>query len=304
MKNGIKSKTCYFKNPRKLIKAFGKIDMLNWVPDRQYLKLVYWGETGRKLNLKKPKTFNEKLQWIKIYDRKPEYSTYVDKYEVREYIAKTIGEEYLIPLIGVYKSVDEIPWDKFPNRFVLKCTHGSGSNIICQDKSKLDISNAKKKLSKWMDKNWYWFGREWPYKNIKPRIICEKYMVDESGVELKDYKFFCFNGEPKAMFVATDRGIDTRFDFYDMQFNHLPFMQHYKNAIKKINKPAGFDEMVTLSKMLSKGLPHVRVDFYDINGKVYFGELTFFHFSGFQRFEPQIYDDIFGSWIRLPLDEG
>jgi len=271
-----------------------------FIPDKIYLKMQYWYHFKKILNLNDPKTFNEKIQWLKLYDRKPEYTQLVDKYEVRKYIKETIGEEYLIPLIGVYDSVDDINWDNLPDKFVLKCTHGSQCNIICNDKTKLDIENSKKKLRKWMNRNWYWYGREWPYKNVKPRIICEKYMVDESGIELKDYKYFCFNGKPKIMFVATDRGIDTRFDFYDMEFNHLPIMQHYKNAVKKIVKPKAFDEMAKLASQLSKDIPHVRVDFYDINGKVFFGELTFSHFSGFVEFIPNEWDYRIGSMLKLP----
>ena len=291
------------KNPIKIIKPLGSRGYLNWLPDKIYLKLVYRGAFGKKLDLKNPKTYSEKLQWLKLNDRKPEYSIYVDKYAVRSYISETIGEQYLIPLIGVYESVEDINWDLLPNQFVLKCTHGSGTNIICKNRDELDIKSSIKKLNKWMKMNWYWFGREWPYKNIKPRIICEKYMVDESGTQLKDYKFFCFNGEPKLMFVATDRKIDTRFDYYDLEFNHLPIRQHYKNSYKNIIKPSGFSEMIRLSRMLSKGIPHVRVDFYDINSKIYCGELTFYHFSGFEKFEPEKYDRIFGDLLELPLND-
>ena len=281
--------------PRNLYDNIGKV-----IPDKLHLKIMFRYHMGKKLDFKNPKTYNEKLQWLKIYDRNPKYIELVDKFAVRKYISETIGEKYLIPLLGVYNSVEEIEWSKLPNKFVLKCTHGSTCNIICSDKKNLDISKAKIKLNKWIKRNWFWYGREWPYKDIRPKIICEKYMVDESGTELKDYKFFCFNGEPKAMFVATDRGIDTRFDFFDIEFNHIPVMQHYKNATKHINKPIGFSEMVNLARKLSKGIPHVRVDFYDINGKVYFGELTLFHFSGFRKFEPDKYDKIFGDWLELP----
>jgi hypothetical protein len=250
--------------------------------------------------LNNPKTFNEKLQWLKVYDRKPEYTRYVDKYEVRSYIKETIGEEYLIPLIGVYNSFDEIDFDILPNQFVLKPNHTSGNVYICKDKSKIDYVKLKKEVNAWMKREYYWVHREWPYKNIKPKIICEDYMVDESGTELKDYKFFCFNGEPKAFFIASDRGIDTRFDFFDLEFNHLPVMQHYINATKPLKRPPGLEEMIFLSRVLSKGLAHVRIDFYDINGRIYFGEMTFYHFSGFEKFEPIEYDNLFGSWIELP----
>ncbi|GKX31761.1 glycosyl transferase [Vallitalea longa] len=289
-----------FNNPYKLISYFGEKGILKIIPDDIYLKLIYRGKMKKKLRFQNPKTFNEKLQWLKIYDRNPSYTQLVDKYDVRKYIARIIGEKYLIPLIGVWNRFEDIDFSKLPNQFVLKCNHDSGGLVICKNKSKLDIEAAKRKINKSLKRNYYYLGREWPYKNVKPKIICEKYMVDESGTELKDYKFFCFDGEPKALFVATDRDIDTRFDFYDTEFKHLPFMQHYKNGIKKIVKPVGFNEMVELASKLSKNIPHVRVDFYDIKGKIYFGELTFYHFSGFEKFEPEKYDEIFGSWIKLP----
>lgn len=287
------------KNPNKLIRALGKRNIFNFMSDSKYLRLLFRAEMGYKLDLNNPKTYNEKLQWLKLYDRNPIYTKFVDKYEVREYIKEKIGEEYLIPLIFVYDDVDEIDWDVLPNQFVLKCTHGSGSNIVCRDKEKLDIKGSKKKLNKWMKKNWYWFGREWVYKELKPRIICEKYFVDDTKKGLKDYKFYCFDGEPKAMMVATERGIDTRFDFFDMEFNHLPFEQGAKNSEKEIKKPQTFEEMKELAKKLSRGISHVRVDFYESDKKVYFGELTFFDSSGLAKFEPKEYDYIFGSWVDL-----
>lgn len=288
------------KNPMVIIPFLGGKGMFYHFPDESYLKVLFKAKMNRKINLNNPQTFNEKLQWLKLYDRNPIYTQLVDKYEVRKYVAETIGGEYLIPLIGIWDKFEDIDFSKLPNQFVLKCTHDSGGVVICKDKNNLDIEAARKKISKCLERNFYYYGREWPYKNVKPRIICEKYMVDESDVELKDYKYFCFNGEPKAMFIATDRGIDTRFDFFDMEFNHLPFMQHYKNSDKKIRKPSGFNEMIRISRILSKEIPHVRVDFYDINGKIYFGELTFYHFSGFQKFEPEKYDKVFGSWLELP----
>lgn len=289
-----------------LNKALKKLWHKNYVqafiPTKLYLKIQYKNFMGKNLDFKNPETFNEKLQWLKVYDRNPLYTDLVDKYKVRDYIADKIGEEYLIPLLGVYDSYKEIDFNVLPDQFVLKPNHTSGDVFICKDKSKIDYDTLEQQVNGWLKRKYYWVHREWPYKNVKPRIICEKYMVDESGFELKDYKFFCFNGEPKALFIATDRGIDTKFDFLDLEFNHLPFMQHYKNSTKKINKPAGFNQMIKLSKILSKGIPHVRVDFYDINGRVYFGELTLYHFSGLEKFNPQKYDEIFGGWLRLPLE--
>lgn len=291
----------YIKNPAKIINYFGSKGKLKFISDKLYLKILYYARMGEKLNIDHPKTYNEKLQWLKLNDRKPEYTKMADKYEVREYIRKTIGEEHLIPLLGVYNNFEEIDLNMLPNQFVMKCTHDSGGKVICKDKSKLNKKATKAKMNKYLKRNYYYSGREWPYKNIKPRIICEKYMVDESGVELKDYKFFCFNGEPHILFVASDRENDIRYDYYDMDFNHQPFTQQDKNSDKVIEKPKGFDKMIELSRILSKHIPHVRVDFYEIEGKVYFGELTFYNDSGFRKFEPKIYDEIFGNWITLPM---
>ena len=272
----------------------------NWLPDKIYIKLCYRCHLGKRLNLKEPRTYNEKLQWLKLYNRRPEYTDLVDKYRVREYVKEKIGEEYLIPLLGVWDCADAIEFDLLPDQFVLKCTHDSGGVVICKKKAKLDIQETKKKLDKFMRRDFYRLHREWPYKNVPHRIIAEKYMVDESGTQLKDYKFFCFDGEPKALFVATDRNIDTRFDFYDMDFVHMDVTNGHENADKEIGKPAGFEEMKSLARILSKGMPHVRVDFYDIKGKIYFGELTFFHWSGFVPFVPESYDRMFGDWLHLP----
>jgi hypothetical protein len=253
------------------------------------------------LNLKNPKTFNEKLQWMKLNYRDPLYTTLADKYAVRKYITEKIGDKYLFPILGVYNTVDEIEWEELPNQFVLKCNHDSGSMIICKDKSALDKNTVIKKLSKRMRNNTtYNVSREWPYKNIKRRIMCEKYMADEKG-ELTDYKFFCFDGEPKAMFVATERNSgDVKFDYYDAQFNNLNIVQVHKQSRKEQPKPKGFEEMIKLSKILSQNMPHVRVDFYDIDGKVYFGEFTFFHHAGLVGFTPNSIDELWGSWIKIP----
>ena len=280
-------------------KSFMKISS-KILPDKIYLSLKFKYKMGHFLNLENPQTFNEKLQWLKLYNRKPEYTIMVDKHEVKKYVADIIGEEYIIPTLGVWNHFDEIDFDKLPNQFVLKCTHDSGGLVICKDKNKLDLKAAKQKIEKSLKQNYYWFGREWPYKDVKPRIIAEKYMIDESGYELKDYKFFCFNGEPKMMFIATDRGSDTKFDFYDIDFNHLPFTNGHPNANKKIKRPKNYSKMLALAAKLSFGIPHVRVDFYNINGKIYFGELTFFHWSGLVPFEPEEWDYKLGNWLKLP----
>lgn len=271
--------------------------------DEKYLKKLYKLSIGRELNLERPQTFNEKLQWLKLYDRKPEYTQMVDKYEAKKYVAKLIGEEFIIPTLGVWDRVEDINWDILPDQFVLKCTHDSGGLVICTDKRSLNIKKAHKSLVRALKNNYFLENREWPYKNVKPRIIAEQYMEDESGYELKDYKFFCFDGEPKALFIASDRSNpneETKFDFFDMEFNHLPFTNGHPNSTKEIKKPKGFEAMKSLAAKLSKGIPHVRVDFYDINGHVYFGEMTFFHWSGLVAFEPAEWDNIFGDWLQLP----
>lgn len=257
----------------------------------------------KKMNLENPTTYNEKLQWLKLYDRRPEYTTMVDKYAVKEYVANIIGEEYIIPTLGVWDKFDDIDFDLLPDQFVLKCTHDSGTVVICRDKSTFDIKAAKKKINGRLYYNYFYEHREWPYKNVKPRIIAEKYMEDNETQELRDYKFFCFDGKAKAMFIASDRftpGVETKFDFFDMDYNHLDFTNGHPNADVYPEKPDCFEKMKELSEMVSANIPHCRVDFYVVNSKIYFGEITFFHWSGLMPFNPSKWDEIFGSWINLP----
>lgn len=268
--------------------------------DRTFIKWEYFSGMRKFPNLENPRTFNEKLQWLKLNDIHPEYARLVDKYEAKLAVSQLIGGEYIFPTIGVWDSFDDIEFGSLPDQFVLKTTHDSGGVVVVKDKSAMDITKVRAKIEKSMNNNFFYQHREYPYKNIKPKIIAEKYMVDESGTELKDYKFFCFDGEPKMLFVATDRPFDTRFDFFDMEWNHLPFKQGHPLATKEIKKPAGFEEMKEIARKLSKGFPHVRVDLYDINGKIYFGELTFFHFSGNVPFEPEEWDYKIGEWLKLP----
>ena len=259
------------------------------------------------LNLDNPKTFNEKLQWLKLHDRKPIYTTMVDKYEAKNYVANIIGEEYIIPTIAVYDRVEDIDFDALPKRFVMKCTHDSGGLVICKDKSKLDKDAALKTLNHFLHRRYYYQNREWPYKNVKPRIIVEKYMEDEKTKELRDYKFFCFDGVVKALFIASERqkkGEETKFDFFDEEFRHLDIKNGHPNADTPPAKPQTFEQMKKLAEKLSLHIPHLRVDFYEVDGKVYFGELTFSHWSGFVHFEPKEWDEKFGEWINLPNDKG
>ena len=271
------------------------------VPDKAYIQMYYFAHFKRFCNLRNPETYNEKLNWLKLHDRNEEYTKLVDKYEVKEYIASIIGEDYIIPTLGVWNHFDDIDFEKLPNQFVLKCTHDSEGLVIVKDKSKLDKVAAKEKIEAALKQNFYYIGREWPYKNVKPRIIAEKYMEDHVDGELRDYKFFCFDGQPKAMFIASDRASDhVKFDYFDLEFNHLDIKQKYPHAQNTLRKPETFDKMIEFSKILSKGFPHVRVDFYEVDGRLYFGELTFYHFSGFMPFEPSKWDKTVGDWIHLP----
>lgn len=274
-----------------------------FLPDSVFLRLKYRLKFRKKLHLNSPVTFTEKLQWLKLHDRRPEYTEMTDKYLVKKHIADKIGSEYLIPTLGVWERFEDIDFDALPDSFVLKCTHDCGSVILCPDKKTLDIPAARKKLSAAMKRNYYCGEREWPYKNIKPRIIAEKYMAGSDGKGLRDYKFFCFDGNVRAMFVATGRfsmDTDVKFDFFDENFNHLPIRNGHDNASVPPEQPVCFDKMKKLAAILSEGIPHVRVDFYEVDGMVYFGEMTFFHFAGFVPFEPEKWDNIFGSWLSLP----
>lgn len=274
----------------------------NHMSNEEYLSRKYQLYFGQKLDLQNPQTFNEKLQWLKLYNRKPEYTVMVDKYKVREYIAQELGEEYLIPLLGVWDNPDEIDFDALPNQFVLKCNHNSGLGMcICKDKSELDISKVKVELRKGLKQDYYLTGREWPYKDVPRKIIAEKYMEDVSG-DLKDYKFYCFNGEMKFVMINSDRNTSrpTRADYFDRDFNWLDFTWGYSHAEVHPKKPEQFEKMVAIVEKLAKGLPHIRVDLYDCNGKIYFGELTFFDGSGFDKIEPLEWDYKIGKLLKLP----
>lgn len=282
-----------------------KRKLLHWLcpflSDETYLKWLFQLKLGYPLNLKQPLTYNEKLQWLKLNDIHPEYAKLVDKIDAKAFVEQKIGAKYIIRTIGTWDTVDEIDWESLPEQFVIKCTNDSGGIVVCKDKSKLDIRKAIIKLKRGWGKNYYRKNKEYPYRNLTPRIIAEEYMEDESGVELKDYKFFCFDGEPKFLFVATGRQKnDTRFDFYDLEWNHLPVLNGHPNADHPIPMPENFTEMVDVARKLSQGISHVRVDLYNVNGKVYFGEMTFFHWSGLTPFEPNEWDYKFGEYLKLP----
>ena len=267
-------KCIFYVKHRRLYSSYGrKLD------DETYIKKMFKLKMGYNLDLDNPVTFNEKLQWLKLNYHNPDCIVMVDKYLSKQYVKDCIGEEYVVPLYGVWDSFDEIDFDLLPNEFVLKTTHDCGGVVVCKDKSSFDKNAAKKFLEMHLGYKYFYFSREWPYKNVKPRIIAEKLMKDSNeqlAEGLTDYKFFCFDGEPKSMFIATDRtnkNIETKIDFYDMEFNHLPITKGRPNSDKVIEKPKQFELMKELCKKLSKDLPHVRVDFYESEGKIYFGEL-------------------------------
>lgn len=286
--------------PWKMLRPLGARGFFNWMPDKLYIHLVYRFELGKNLNLESPKLFNEKLQWLKIYDQKKEYSSYVDKYEVRQYVADTIGESYLIPLIGVYEDVSEIEWDMLPEKFILKCTHGSHCHVISTDRSVLNIEKAKKDLKKWLNRNWFWFGREWPYKNIKPRIVCEEFISELSNGP-DDHKIMCFNGKPKIIQIHKKNSSGQQsIDFYDLNGDMLPISKKgfINSDIRKINI-SDYKVMLELATTLARGKKYLRTDFYNVNGKIYFGEMTFFDSSGFIDFQPEKANSFLGELLSL-----
>ena len=283
---------------KELLKTVSKL-----IPDRLYIAIKYRMTLGRFPNLKNPQTFNEKLQWLKLHSRNSEYTRMVDKYEAKKFIADTIGEEYIIPTLGVWDKFDDIDFDILPDQFVLKCTHDSGGLVICRDKSKLDIAAAKKKIESCLKTNYYWHGREWPYKNVKPRIIAEQYMDDGAG-GLRDYKFFCFNGMPRFIYIS--QGLEdhstARISFYDLEGNKMPFgRSDYLPFDVDPDMPETLSEMIEYSSVLSEkvGCPFVRIDFYCIKGKTYFGEITFSPCGGMMPFKPAEWDKKLGDYLDL-----
>lgn len=279
-----------------------KLGFYNKLSDEEWIKEKFRRQFHREVDLDNPQTFNEKLQWLKLYDRNPLYTTLVDKYAVREYVAERIGEEFLIPLVGgPWETFDEIDFDILPNQFVLKATHDSGGVVICKDKNHFNVNKARKKINWALRSNYYYRGREWPYKNVKPRIIAEKYIVDKSEEDLLDYKLMCFDSKVKTSFVCSERyskeGL--KVTFFDSDWKRMPFERHYPASKVEIKKPDLYEKMVEIAEKLSKDIKFARIDLYEANGKIYFGEITFFPGSGFEEFNPIEWDKIMGDWIDL-----
>ncbi len=295
------------KAKRKIIKTYQKYFTIQHpetyiLSDKSFIKKLYKERMGKKINLSNPKTFCEKQNWLKLYDRKPIYTVMVDKYLARKFVAERIGEEYLVPLLGVWDNADDINFSVLPDKFVLKCNHNSDVTI-CTDKSTLDVEKVKNKLNEQLKRDYYLSKREWPYKNIPRKIICEKFMENTNGENLVDYKLFCFNGVPKIVMVNSNRFGEggVKVDMYDMQWNHIDMQDgHYPNAGDIFTKPDCFDKMCKFAEILSDGTSALRVDFNYWDKKLYFGELTFFHSAGLESFMPEKWDEVLGSWVNLP----
>ena len=283
----------------KVIRKIGSKTTL--ISDEKYIKAYYFCIFKRKIDLQNPSTFNEKLQWLKLYDRKPIYTEMVDKDKAKAFIADKIGWEYVIPTLGVYKDFESIDFDKLPEKFVMKCTHDSGCVIVCKNKSSFDKEDAKKKLEKALKRNFYLSGREWPYKNVPPRIIIEKYIEDIELGQLVDYKLYTFNSVPRLMMIIKDREKhETKAAYYDMNYQELDFSWGYPCIKESITKPKNFELMKKFSRILAENTSHLRVDFYEANGRLYVGELTFYDGSGFEKFYPEEWDKKLGDYINLP----
>lgn len=293
----------YLKHPMLVFLKLSQNKIIR-LSDKKHIELEYLKIFDKNIDLKHPKTFNEKLQWLKLYNREKKYINMVDKVEVKKYVSKIIGEKYIIPTINVYNCFEEIDFSKLPNEFVIKCTHDSGGIVVCKDKNKLDLQETRKKINYFLKRDFYYVHREWPYKNVKHRIIIEKYMKDDLQDELIDYKVMCFNGEPKQIFTCNERFSDgLKVTFFDLEWNRLPFERHYPTSSLKIEKPKNLKKMLEFSKQLSKNIPFVRIDWYEINGELFFGEFTFFPGSGLEEFTPEEWDQKLGDWIKLPIDK-
>ena len=290
-------------------------NFFRWLPDKPYLQLLYRFKMGHRLDLKSPKTFTEKIQWLKLYNRKPEYTLMVDKYAVNKYVADIIGEKYIIPTLGVWDKPEDIDWDALPNEFVLKTTHGGGSGgvVICKDKKTFDRNKAILTLRDSMNSDIYRSLREWPYKDVKKRVLVEKYMAPKDMVnnpiyDLSDYKFFCFNGEPKYCQVIRDRHSKESIDFYDMNWRHQEFVglnpvtssgKNLVNGVNPVPRPMLLDDMICICHKLSKNMKFVRIDMYVIDNRIYFGEITFYPASGMGLFNPDKWNEELGNLISL-----
>lgn len=296
-------------SPERRWVALSRTQIGHMIPDQTYLSRFFYLRMGYRLNFDNPESFNEKINWLKLNDHNPIYKTMVDKYMAKEYVAKIIGDEYVVPLIGVWDRYSDIDFQHFPDRFVLKTTHDSGGVVVIRDKKSFDKAKAEKKINKSLGRNYYWFGREWPYKNIRPRIIAEEYLGDISRRkhsnemdEWVDYKLMCFNGKVRCSFVCTERSSGSlKVTFYDSDWKELPFERHYPKSACHIPKPKSYIEMVEIAEKLSDGFPFMRIDFYEVAGRPIVGEITLYPGSGFEEFNPIEWDYKLGRWIDLSV---
>ena len=286
-------------HPTKLIYPLGPSQIFNWMPDKMYCSLAFRGEMGYRLDLNAPKTFNEKLQWLKLYDRRSEYTDMVDKLSAKTIVGKTIGFEHIVKTYGIWDRADKIQFESLPDRFVLKCNHDQGSVVLVSDKSTLDTDETIKKLNMKLRKNLFYETREYPYKNIIPKVFAEEYLEND----IIDYKFYCFNGEPKFLYCGQGLTEDhsLKIDFYDLNWNLMPFYRTDYHRLGQIEKPKKLSEMIGIARKLSKGVPFVRIDLFEVDGKVYFSEFTLCPASGYMPFVPKEYDRIVGDWLELPV---
>lgn len=295
------------KNPARVYDWLAPVPLSHCVPDSIHLLLMWKSVYGMKakLRLDSPISFNEKLQWLKLHDRNPLYNMLVDKYRVKPWVAERIGSEYVTETYACWERAEDIDVSGLPERFVLKTNHDCGGVAVCSDRRGFDLETARGKLAKHLRTNYYWGGREWPYKDVKPLVFAEEYLEPGESGDLVDYKFLCFSGEARCSFTCSSRAKgDLRIDFFDREWNHLPFTRHYPNADTVPKRPGSYGEMLAAAERLSSGIPFVRVDFYESGGRPYFGEMTFYPGSGFEEFEPEEWDERLGSWIDLSLAYG
>lgn len=302
--SSVKTALKLLKTPGKMVAPLAQKGFFDWMSDEAFLKLRFRAEMGYKLDLEHPRTYNEKLQWLKLYDRNPLYPRMVDKYRAKEYVASLIGEEYIIPTLGVYESFEEIDFEKLPGQFVLKCTHDSGSIYICRDKACLDRQRAERILKRGLKRKPERYAREWPYSQVQPRIIAEQYL-EEPGRELKDYKIFTFSGRPALILVNYGETLrhERQHSLYTPEWEHMEVAAVDSRGEREIPRPENLELMLELAEKLSRDLSHVRADFYSVGSRVYFGELTLYHRGGFGKYPPEELGLWLGEQLELPRHE-
>ena len=288
----------WLENPWRIAISFARRGWLDVLSDKAYLSVMYRAKLNKKINWKEPKTFNEKLQWLKLHNRKDIHTVMADKVAVKSYLAEIIGEEFIIKTYGVWERFEDIDFNTLPDQFVLKCNHDSGSVLVCTEKAALDLEKTKAIFTRGLKSNAYDYGREWPYKNIVPKIFAEELIRDEDHGVLPVYKFFCFHGKPRLIqTIQNDKQPNESVDYFDLEWNRLDIRQDFPNSAVPFAKPDQLPKMIQLAEKLSKEEPFLRVDFYAVKGNVYFSEFTFFTDSGFGQFYPEKWDVILGSWI-------